>query len=287
MDSPVRGPVRAVGVLYPTARSEDFEALLPLEMWVHVRRAAGISDRFEVCLWGAKRHLPRIQATAREMGLRVDAWHHLSHSTDDCRVAMDWIRSRGGGSWVSGTNINWWTDGGPRPVLKFLIAMGFELPGMLACSHGWRLAQIRGLAQAAPLRRGPTPWPLLRRPLSDGWATGRHSLREWRPARGAVGARLLSLLPHRTRVGPDVLARFDVRLRALHRIQNAPPAPPSTLSRATLVELANALVRLAALPLIWRWLVDAQRDADASVAVDFTLPRLLGLHPITGLSIIP
>lgn len=285
--TPLNRPVRAVGVLYPTARPEDFEALLPLEMWVNVRRAAGMADQFEVCLWGAQRHLPRVQEAARAWGLRVDKWHHLSHSTDDCRVAMDWINSRGGGPWVTGTNINWWTDGGPRPILKFLIAMGYRLPDMLAGSHGWRLVRIRDTAQSGALRRGPTPWLHPRRALFDGWATGRHSLREWRPARGAVGARLLALLPPRGRIEPDVLARLDVRLRVLYRIRNAPRQPPGDLPRAALVELANALLTLQALPIVWRWLIEAQRRADSGEAVDFSLPTLLGLHPISGLRIIP
>lgn len=281
--------MRAVGLVYPGAGLDDLMALLPLEMWTRVRRAAGLADRFEICLWGAQAHLPQVQALAASLEMQVDAWHDLSCSTDDCRVAMDWLRSRGGEgpeAWIPNTMITWWTRTGPRPTLKFLVALGLTLPDVIASSHAWRRAIVCDLGHSRALRR---PWAFLHQPLSDGTGTGRHSLRAWQAARGAQGCRLLALWarPERRYVQVETLATFDARLGKLARLRHTAKRSDRPLAFEACVALANAIALGDPLPIFWRWLNAAVSRADAGEPVDFALAEVLGVAPIKAPRVVP
>lgn len=289
------GPGRSVGVLpdrfYQYSFARDLIALLPLEMWVQARRAAGERETFEVMVWGPERRLSGWQEAAAAWGLRIDRWHSLSQSIDDCRVAMDWFETRGIGATLedrAGHEYNLWTRTGPRPTLKFFVAMDFEVPTSVATDSDRLTRAAHFLGAQKPFRSVS----FFRRPQYH--FADHHGAHRWLAQREGLGARLVALRGltdddpfGRAYLDPHTFAGFDEWLRRLVRLNGRAIRSHAPAKRDAVVEIANTLRTGDALRQTRLWLNDAERRADSGLPVDFTLPRLLGLSETAQMRIIP
>lgn len=247
-----------------------------------------MADRFELCAWRVSAERAGVVAGAATLGMQVDRICDLAPDPEAAAVASDWLVSRGcGRDGIAGTSMRWRSAAGPDPMLKLIVALDLRLPDLVAC-HDLALVDAVVARGHSPALRTPRPFPTGR--VTSRTVHGRHALAAWRLARGPIGERLLALaaLRHGTLTAdPARLAAFDQRLLQLARLEvTATPAAGGT-PRAAFLRMAGGLIDGTALQQLWLWLNDARRAADAGLPVDFALPRVLGLHPVSRLSIIP